>query len=82
MKSRDIGNLSDRELLTFARLFNEGHKGDEAAFGLTSAANTAFDNDLNAFETKLDAYDATQTAEATALLAKNNTRTEIVQALR
>lgn len=82
MKSRDIARLSDRELLAFARLFNEGHKGDEAAFGLSAAANTAFDNELNTFETKLDDYDATQTAEATALQAKKNTRTSILQALR
>ena len=82
MTSRDIGNLSDRELLTFARVFNDGHKGDEAAFGLTPAANTAFGVELSTFETELNDYDATQTAEATALLAKNNTRTAILQDLR
>jgi len=82
MKSRDIGNLSDRELLAFARLFNDGHRGDEAAFGLTEAANTAFGVELNTFETELDDYDATQAAEAAALLAKNNSRTAILQALR
>lgn len=82
MKSSDLGSLSDRELLAFARLFNDGHKGDEAAFGLTAAANTAFETDLNNFETDIDDYDTKSAAENAAVQKKSNTRKSVLQQLR
>lgn len=82
MKSNDLGRFSDRELLAEMRLFNNPTNLAPTEYALTAGQADDLKDDLDAFETELDDYDATLTAEDAALNAKKLRRKKIIAAAR
>lgn len=82
MKSRDLGRLPDRDLSAGLRIFNNATIGVPADYALTAAQATELNDELDGFDTDLDAHDAAQAAEDTAVQAKNLRRKRILQLAR
>lgn len=82
MKSKDLDNLPDRELLAEMRLFNDPTAAAPTEYALTAAQAAELKSDLDAFEDELRNYDLTQTAEDEALQAKKLRRKKIIQLAR
>ncbi len=82
MNSKELGNLSDRDLVAVLRIFSGGTLVAPTDFALTVTETADFKNDLSDFEAALDIYDAAQAAEDTARQTKNNLRKAIVQTAR
>ncbi|HLM00129.1 MAG TPA: hypothetical protein VK400_03675 [Pyrinomonadaceae bacterium] len=78
MKSGDLNQLPDQELLAAVRLMNNNATGVEASYGLTSAMTAGLKAELDGFEDELATLDAARAAEAAAVGTKNQRREQII----
>lgn len=82
MKSSDLNQLPDHELLAEVRLMNNNATGDEATYGLTAAMTAALKSELDGFEDELATMEALETSITAAVGAKNNRRAQIIRLVR
>ena len=69
-----LSNLSDRDLLTKLRIYNNACLADAPAYGLTTDEVRALQSDLEAFEASLDNWDAVNAEYDAKLEAKSEKR--------
>lgn len=82
MNNSKLGKLPDRELLAGVRIFNNTTTAVPTEYALTAAQATELNDELDGFETELDAYEQAQADEDTALRAKRTRRKKIVELAR
>ena len=80
--SKELGDLSDRELLAEARAYEAFLTSSAASLNFTNAQIQSIKDKNDAFEAKLNAWDAAQMAEDGALEEKNDARQETLTELR
>lgn len=80
--SKELGALSDRDLLAAARAYESAIRGDAASFNFTTADADAVKNLANPYEATLDQWDAVQLEEAGIAEAKAAERTGLLGELR
>jgi len=82
LNSKELGALSDRDLLAEARAYEGKLTADAAGLNFSSAQVTAIKNTNDAFETTLDAWDAIQLEEAGLSETKTNERRDVLDEMR
>lgn len=82
LSSKELGNLSDRDLLAEARVYEGKLTSDPAKLNLTAADATAVKNFNDDFETKLDAWDLVQADFDAKGQAKNDERKKVLGEMR
>lgn len=82
LKSNQLGNLSDRDLLAESRAYETKITADAANFNFTAAEGTEVKGVNDTFESLLDQWDAIQLQEAGIVTGKNTARTNLLAKLR
>ena len=82
LNSKELGALSDRELLAEARAFGTKLEDNPAGLNLTSADATALASLNDGFEASLNEWDDAQIRESSKNQAKNDWRRQVLDKLR
>lgn len=80
--SKDLGNLSDRDLLAEARAYEAKLTGNETSLNFGTADSTAIKSANDAFEASLDQWDALQIQEAGLSESKKSGRKNVLTEYR